>query len=813
MARLNDIPPSIESIDALKRRFTRQNRDLARTNSAQSLRIRNLETEISRLLSENISLRETAIASQKEADRWKSQYGLGDEVRSMKERLQKQLKEVSTLVDELGGLPDKAARKEERRKKSTHGILGDARSPTAPDWRNKQTIAGVLSGTTGEQDGRLPPIVEDKLYPRRTLEPLEIQNLVDADNDPNQSESPDLGPPPVAHFDVAEPIDFRGRKEAVRSHEIGDEDMVQLPSNLETRRKRRTSSLLQDMATSEGESDAEKPSLFKSGAKRKLDVSELEENAAPATGGNDKEDFVFQRRPVSKAGSNRKSSRFSRPNQGEIVIPSTNGPLSPQKPRNEEKERKALAPKSTNSPSKRPLQDTGKPEPKKADVPGRPTRLPDLPNAVERPPVRKGSSAPADRLPSTKAQAEPTPFEEPNTEHVPDLPPKTPFLPADNLSPPSSDLVTSAPPSAPSANRGPSEAAIINSVEDVLNGSIGRASRRTKAAVSYAQPNLRDKMRRPGKEMVGAVEGIKGSAREGSIGSVLSRSTSEAPDAQMKGEESLENEDHWRSLPLAKRDKGEPASPLSDKKAAAEKVDKDPERERDRDRANALRRHAQARREQKALLDAESEAVKEEGEAAADQKTLRDAVERLSIFDPPRSSPVTAGEASRLPSSKEPPAQGSHADGPAPTKRKMNVAAIGREAGRRHSLAPSSTTLLAPGASRNIPTLDPSKVLSNLSSSSSVSTSSKPVVGLPRSASVADMRPDKVRTAPAHKDVGGASGDGGGGLKRSNSVSVLRGQQQQQQQRGQPATAGLLSGGDEKERGERMATRRRSMMV
>ena len=800
MARLNDIPPSIESIDALKRRFTRQNRDLARTNSAQSLRIRNLETEISRLLSENISLRETAIASQKEAERWKCQYGLADEVRSMKSRLEKQLKEVSTLVDELGGLPDKAAQKEQRRRKSTHGILGEARSPTAPDWRNKQTIAGVLSGATGESDGRLPPIVEDKLYPRRTLEPLEIQNLVDADGDPNQSESPDLGPPPVAHFDVAEPIDFKHKKEVPTFHEPGDEDMVQLPSNLETRRKRRTSSLLRDMTANESESDTEKPSLFRSGAKRKLDMSELEDDAGPATNGGENEDFVFQRRPALRAGSDRKSTRFSRPNQGEIIIPSTNTSLSPQKARHAEKERKVLAPKSTNSPSKRPLQDLGKPDPNKSDALNRPTRLPDPPNTTERPPTRQGPSANADRPPPKKAQAEPEGSGERESEQISDLPPKTPFLPADILSPPSSDLVTSAPPSAPSISRGPSEAAIINSVEDVLNGSIGRASRRAKAAVSYAQPNLRDKMRRPGKEMVGAVEGIKGAGREGSIGSVLSRSTSEAPDVKVKREESVENEERWRNLPLGtagmRRQKEEPASPLSDKKAA-ERMEKEPERERDR--ANAIRRHAQARKEQQALRDAETAAGKDDRPA---EEGLRNAVERLSIFDPPGSSPSTGGDASKISSSKEPPPEDPRSVISAPTKRKMNVGAIGREAGRRHSLAPSSTTLVSSIAKNNA-TLDPSKVLSNLSNSTS--TSSKPVLALPRSASVAGMRPDKVRTAD--KEPIGAGG--GGGLRRSNSVAVLKGQQQQ---RGQ-TTAGPPAGGEEKERGERVATRRRSMMV
>ncbi len=800
MARLNEIPPSIESLEALKRRFTRQNRDLARTNSAQSLRIRNLETEISRLLSENISLREVAIASQKEADRWKSQHRLADEVRSMQEQLQRKLKEVFMIAEELEALPEKVAHREGRRRKSTHGVLGEARSLTAPDWRNRQTLAGVLSGAAAEQDGRLPAIVEDKLYPRRTLEPLEIQNLVDADGDLKESESPDLGPPPVAHFDVAEPIDFKHERNVPESFECGEEGLVRLPSNLETRRKRRTSSLLQNMTNSEAESDAEKPSLFKSGAKRKLDVSELEDNAVPATSGSEGEEFVFQRRPALKVGTNRKSLRFSRHNQGEIIIPTSNASVSPQKGRNEEQERRVLAPKSTNSPSKRPLQELDKPDLKKADVPKRPTRLPDPPSTTERPPSQKGPSKSIHHSAPTEDRPKPEPSSGLVIEHATDLPPKTPFLSADILSPPSSDLVTSAPPSVPSSGRLPSEAAIINSVEDVLNGSIGRASRRAKAAVSYAQPNLRDKMRRPGKEMVGAVEGIKGAGREGSIGSVLSRSTSEAPEMKVKTEDGVGNDERWRNLPFVKRGKEEPASPLSDKKTAAVKTEKEPDRERDR--TNAIRRHAQARREQKALVYAEAEAGKDKDHDAAEEKMLRNAVERLSIFDPPASSPSTGGDASK--SSKDPPPERDTNPGTTTTaamKRKMNAGTIVREAGRRHSVAPSaSTPLLTLGKQHSIG-IDPSKVLSNRSSSTS--TISKFVVGLPRSASVAGMRPDKVdKVRTADGELGGAAG----GLKRSNSVAVFK--QQQQQQRGQ-TPAGM----DETGRNERVATRRRSMMV
>ena len=744
------------------------------------------------MLSDNIALREAAIASQSEAERWRSQYGLADEVRGMKERLEWKMKEVSVLVDELGGLPEKAEKKG-RRRKSTHGILGQGRSPTAPDWRNRQTIAGVLSGATAEQEGRLPPIVEDKLFPRRTLEPLEIQNLVDADGDAKESESPDLGPPPIAHFDVAEPIEFKHDREAASE---SPEDMVPLPSNLETRRKRRTSSLLRDMTTSEGESDPERSSLFKSGAKRKLDVSELEDNGALATSESEKEDFVFQRRPALKAANNRKSSRFSRPNPGDIVIPATNGSVSPQKARHEEPERRVLGPKSTNSPSKRPLQESGKSDPKKAELPKRTPRILDQPSAAERPPSRKGGTSTT--IPPRSKQIHPAPQlrEEVDDEPPSDLPPKTPFLPSDILSPTSSEPITSAPPSAPSTSRPPSEAAIINSVEDVLNGSIGRGSRRARAAVSYAEPSLRDKMRRPGKELVGAVEGLKGSKREGSIGNVLSRSTSEDPGIKVKREESVGNDEKWRGIPLAKREKEEPGSPLSDKKAPPV-IDKEGELQNDkeRDRANAIRRHAQAR---KAIQDADFVKARDGGEVRTnDEEQLRDAVERLSIFDPPASSPSThPGDINHDTKAKK--------DAPAETKRKVPV--IGREAGRRHSMAPSTLSMPASAAAAGKNGLDPSKVLSNLSSSTSTTSRShgnNVGQGVPRPSSAASIRAERTEKESA----------GVGGMKRSTSVVGLKGHQQQRNQTNQHLSSIDDGRTKSEERNERVATRRRSMMV
>src|SRR2546421_7443136 len=141
MARLNDPPVPTESIDAcmlpkhsasnsdldltiwflkyafanrmliamspsVKRRFIRQNREIARVNSTQSLRIRNLEAEISRLLAENISLREQAINGAQEAERWRSSHKLITEVGQLKDKLESRLSEVSALVTELGSLPE-----------------------------------------------------------------------------------------------------------------------------------------------------------------------------------------------------------------------------------------------------------------------------------------------------------------------------------------------------------------------------------------------------------------------------------------------------------------------------------------------------------------------------------------------------------------------------------------------------------------------------------------------------------------------------------------------------------------------------------
>ena len=538
---------------SVKRRFIRQNREIARVNSTQSLRIRNLEAEISRLLAENISLREQAINSAQEAERWRSSHKLITEVGHLKDKLESRLSEVNALVSELGSLPEKASRRSSYRRRS--GIPEPAKSPDQKDWQNRHTMGGVLAGQREVQEGRLPPIHEDKYYPRRTLEGHEIQRLVE--DDAEASGSPDLGPPPVAHFDVPDPIKFEPRRPlAGNGPSLVDEEQVMVNStNLETRRKRRVSSLLQkvsDVPEAPGNAAPEaqaSDSSLNPGSKRKLGAREEDDHVKAISKSSD--DFSFQRRSATSSTplSGANSSRFTRPPNKQPAQPANEQSLTSPRKR-DEPVRKVLAPKSTNSPTKvRRVNINDKcaalPEDGAKSAAARATRQ-----------DRRQGIAPLQAPAQRDDRLEDQPncvINGPNIEdQANDLPPKTPAG-LEIFSP------TSTEPSVKS-NAHPTEIAVTASVEDVL-GNVGRASRRARVAVSYAEPNLRDKMRRPGKELVTAVEGIDHfKNREASIrADSVDRQTDDGVKKEQLGDEAA-----WKSLPQAK---DEPPSPLSNKVA------------------------------------------------------------------------------------------------------------------------------------------------------------------------------------------------------------------------------------------------------
>ena len=100
---------------------------------------------------------------------------------------------------------------------------------------------------------------------------------------------------------------------------------------------------------------------------------------------------------------------------------------------------------------------------------------------------------------------------------------------------------------------------------DTGTGSFGRASRRPKGNVNYAQPNLRDKMRRPTKELVDAV-GAEERAR-------IAKAEGDLPNPVfIKQEEDADAIPTWKTNAPKndERMRPEPTSPLDNKIGAAE---------------------------------------------------------------------------------------------------------------------------------------------------------------------------------------------------------------------------------------------------
>ena len=140
-----------------------------------------------------------------------------------------------------------------------------------------------------------------------------------------------------------------------------------------------------------------------------------------------------------------------------------------------------------------------------------------------------------------------------------DAPPETPAPPPPELFSPG--------PSEPSAARAESRDTPPppDLGPDTGTGSFGRASRRPKGNVNYAQPNLRDKMRRPTKELVDAV-GAEERAR-------IAKAEGDVPKTVfIKQEENADAIPMWKTNAPKndERTRPEPTSPLGNKIGAAE---------------------------------------------------------------------------------------------------------------------------------------------------------------------------------------------------------------------------------------------------
>lgn len=186
MARLNETTVPQESIElresttayklgylfqntyivaTVKRRFLRQNREIARTNSLQSVLIRDLESEVSSLLSENLFLREQITSLNQQVERLDAAKGFQDGVCDVKAKLDAKLGELSSLVADLGALPCKYQENDDAKPKPTHEP-----KPRASASNMRPRARRSTESQLDADDGRMPTLWENKPYPRQTLE-------------------------------------------------------------------------------------------------------------------------------------------------------------------------------------------------------------------------------------------------------------------------------------------------------------------------------------------------------------------------------------------------------------------------------------------------------------------------------------------------------------------------------------------------------------------------------------------------------------------------------------------------------------------
>ncbi|KAL9124111.1 MAG: hypothetical protein Q9217_006526 [Psora testacea] len=537
MARLNDPPqPAAESVDA-----------------------------------QNVSLREQVIKLHYEVE---SNPGQSEwtKVDDLKQRLEARLTEFGGLLQELGDVQSSAARHRPIERKS----LSRVSSKPSPKQRNWKT-ALVLSEVTGEPDGRLPPIPEDKSFPRRSLNGEALQGIL---ADPkNPTDSPDLGPPPIAHFDEGGPIKF---DPTIENHSSAEPAMNAFPANLENRKKRRESFHQKEPSRRRDGTDLEgciisaawkaaPASPLKTGAKRKLNIKE-EDNRPIIDSGKD--DFRFNRRSTelepnavklktmskgklnSSRGNEAESvqilSRKWRPGDNKAVA----GPAG----------RMVLGPKSVNSDPQSPAKlATSRSKGELSD------RKDDIMRRIE------NANGIKDKQTSVEAQKDAK-----ETETWTGRPVRAVELLPDTIVPSGLDpffsTVSDPPQPRPQMHDTPPPGDLG---QDTGAESFGRVSRRPRGSVSYAEPNLRAKMRRPTKELVdavGAEEKIRQASDSNKEGNVSFLETGleslELKSTTIKLEGNGETSPVWRTKALhdsesqKERQQAETTNPLSKKIAS-----------------------------------------------------------------------------------------------------------------------------------------------------------------------------------------------------------------------------------------------------
>ncbi|KAK2010313.1 shugoshin [Colletotrichum eremochloae] len=547
MARLNEPPVSADSIDTLRRKLLRQNRDLAKANAVHLARIKNLEADYARCLSDNIELNGRIIGLEKELENSNARR-IADHALDIRSRLETQLMDCMSLIESLGQEPPTKRHASPRGRRISRASLSHRSPPQRrpPREPTKDTEARAL------QEGRLPPIAENKSYPRATLDREQILALcseaADITDTTDTTDSPELGPPPLSRFVDTDSVNLgspRQPLEAVEPETAYSSPMLSpspapaphpAPAPKTTNKPDKTVIVRPDPApTSEKvQTEAKRPpaedpilppavpqTTAKVGSKRKYClgddtsktiklVSEMPKPKEPE-GRPDTAHEQHSGQTLKELANRRREARER-----------MSAPVNPRKP---------LSAKSTNDDMTSPVKSA------KAGA--------DNGKAPEKPKPRAARERAAQKI---KEEAEPESPVEVSAASPP--PPPTPVievLPSMETVPTEAALLSPASPE-------PTSRMSLSSVRDTppptdisSHGETSRPSRRARAAVSYAEPNLRDKMRRPTKELYDAVTGqTRYLQRSGSANT--EQLLSEGP-VVVKRESS--DEGTWKQIPAA----------------------------------------------------------------------------------------------------------------------------------------------------------------------------------------------------------------------------------------------------------------------
>ncbi|KAK1639527.1 hypothetical protein BDP81DRAFT_314007 [Colletotrichum phormii] len=513
MARLNEPPVSTDSIDTLRRKLLRQNRDLARANAVHLNRIHNLEADYSRSLSENLQLNGRIIELEKELEDSNARR-IADHALDIRSRLESQLMDCMSLLSNLGQEPPTKRHASPRGRRISRASLPRGSPPQRRPPREpvKDTEARAL------QEGRLPPITENKSYPRATLDREQILALcseaadtTDTTDNADTADSPELGPPPMSRFVDTDSVDIGSPRQPLSAAEpqaATSGSPVQSPSpapvapapvSRTAQKPERNVIVRPDPATKTEElrPDAKRPPketpilppvhpiVVKAGSKRKHSMGDdlAKVTKPPIEPSKSKEP---EQRPLEAREQPSGQTLKELANRRREARERMSAPVNSRKP---------LSAKSTND-------DMASPVKSSKDAAN------DLKAAPEKPKPRAASQRAAQKIREAEAESrsEPEPVEV-VIATVPSPAPTVDVLPSTEAVPIEAALLSPASPEPASRMSLPSVRDTPPPNDISSQGETSRPSRRARASVSYAEPNLRDKMRRPTKELYDAVTG------------------------------------------------------------------------------------------------------------------------------------------------------------------------------------------------------------------------------------------------------------------------------------------------------------------